>query len=139
MCIRDSFETGGMPPALVDYPDKVRLEGTAARAALESITLLKNEGQHAIYPDQPILPIGGSGRILVTGPTANSLNALNGGWTGTWQGRNPKYNTPGRPTAVESIRAVFGEDRIALAELDMEFGQADIDAIVRSLLSLIHI
>ena len=130
---RSLFETGGMPPALVDYPDKVRLEGTAARAALESITLLKNEGQHAIYPDQPILPIGGSGRILVTGPTANSLNALNGGWTGTWQGRNPKYNTPGRPTAVESIRAVFGEDRIALAELDMEFGQADIDAIVRSL------
>ena len=130
---RGLFETGGMPPVLEDYPDKASLEGTAARAAHESITLLKNEGQHAVYPDQPILPIGGAGRILVTGPTANSLNALNGGWTGTWQGKNPKYNTPGRPTAVESMREVFGADRIALADLDMEFGQSDIDAVTRSL------
>ena len=130
---RGLFDTGGMPPSIEDYPDKASLEGTAARAALESMTLLKNEGQHAVYPDQPILPIGGTGRILVTGPTANSLNALNGGWTGTWQGRNPKYNTPGRPTAVESMREVFGADRIDLAELDMEFGQADIDAVTRSL------
>ena len=130
---RGLFSTGGLPPSIADYPEKASLEGTAARAALESITLLKNEGQHAVYPDQPILPIGGTGRILVTGPNANSLNALNGGWTGTWQGRNPKYNTPGRPTAVESMREVFGADRIALADVDMEFGQADIDAIVRNL------
>ena len=130
---RGLFQTGGMPPSLDSYPDKASLEGTAARAAMESITLLKNEGQHAVYPDQPILPIGGSGRILVTGPTANSLNALNGGWTGTWQGTDPAYNTAGCPTAVESMREVFGADRIALAELDMGFGQTDIDAITRSL------
>ena len=130
---RGLFDTGGMPPSIDDYPEKAILEKAAERAALESITLLKNEGQHAVYADQPILPIGGTGRILVTGPTANSLNALNGGWTGTWQGRNPKYNTPGRPTAVESLREVFGTDRIALAELDMEFGQTDIDAVVRNL------
>ena len=129
---RGLFDNGGMPPSIQDYPDKSGLEGTAARAALESITLLKNEGQNAIDDNQPILPIGGTGRILVTGPTANSLNALNGGWTGTWQGRNPKYNTPGRPTAVESMREVFGPDRIAFAELDMEFGQSDIDAVARS-------
>ena len=130
---RGLFENGGMPPSIEDYPEKASLEGTAARAALESITLLKNEGRHAVYPDQPILPIGGTGRILVTGPTANSLNALNGGWTGTWQGTDPAYNTPGRPTAVESMREVFGADRIALAELGMEFGQTDIDAVVRNL------
>jgi len=130
---RGLFETGGMPPALEEYPEKADLEGAATRAALESITLLKNEGRHAVYPEKPILPIGGEGRILVTGPTANSLNALNGGWTGTWQGTDPKYNTPGRPTAVESMREVFGENRIDLAELDMEFGQDDIDDIVRTL------
>ena len=127
------FRTGGMPPALADYPAKESIEGTAARAALESITLLKNEGQHAVNEGDPILPIGGKGRILVTGPTANSLNALNGGWTGTWQGRDTTYNTPGRPTAVESMREVFGEDRISFAGVDMDFTDADIADITRNL------
>lgn len=119
------FRNGGMPPSMEDYPDKGSLEGSAARAALESITLLKNGGQHAVYPDQPILPIGGTGRILVTGPTANSLNYLNGGWTGTWQGNDPTYNTPGRPTAVEAMRSVFGEERIAFEALDFDFVKDD--------------
>ena len=91
------FESGGVPPSLADYPEKSTIEGAAARAALESITVLKNEGNHAVNAGDPILPIGGAGRILVTGPTANSLNALNGGWTGTWQGTDTKYNTP-RPS-----------------------------------------
>lgn len=130
---RGLFASDGMPPALADYPDKASLEGTAARAALESITLLKNEGQHAVYPDQPILPIGGTGRILVTGPTANSLNALNGGWTGTWQGTDPTYNTPGAPTAVEAMRDVFGDERIEFAGLDMDFDHTDITGVTRNL------
>lgn len=129
------FETGGFPPALTDYPSKDQLEGSAARAALESITLLKNEGQHAVNSGDPILPIGGTGRILVTGPTANSLNALNGGWSGTWQGTNPKYNTPGRPTALEGMQEVFGKDRISFAEVDMDFTNEDIANITRNVKS----
>lgn len=126
------FESGGMPPSLETYPNREDVSGTAARAALESITLLKNEGQHAVYPDQPILPIGGTGRILVTGPTANSLNYLNGGWTGTWQGKKTKYNTPGMPTAVEAMREEFGADRIAFESLDFNFGDRDIKRITSS-------
>ena len=129
---RGLFENGGMPPSIEDYPNKEDLEGGAALAARKSITLLKNEGSQS---NSAALPIGGNGRILVTGPTANSLNALNGGWTGTWQGTDPKYSTPGRPTAVEAMRNVFGDDRIALAELEMEFGNADIENVVRSLKS----
>jgi beta-glucosidase len=57
-------------------------------AAVESEVLLKNEG---------ILPLRGTERILVTGPNANSLRALNGGWSYTWQGNAdafvPQYNT----------------------------------------------
>lgn len=123
------FENQGMPPNLGDYPEKASLEGTAARAALESITVLKNEGTHAVYPDQPILPIGGKGTIVVTGPTAHSLNALNGGWTGTWQGDDPAYNTPGRPTAVEAMAEVFGEDRIDFQHVEMDFSSEDIERI----------
>ena len=57
-------------------------------AAVESEVLLKNEG---------ILPLKGNERILVTGPNANSLRTLNGGWSYTWQGNAdafaPQYNT----------------------------------------------
>ena len=58
-------------------------------AAVESEVLLKNE--------DGILPLKGTERILVTGPNANSLRALNGGWSYTWQGSAddfaPQYNT----------------------------------------------
>ncbi len=58
-------------------------------AALESEVLLKNEGG--------ILPLREDIRILVTGPNAASLRALNGGWSYTWQGAAddfaPQYNT----------------------------------------------
>lgn len=127
------FETGGFPPALDTYPELASLEGAAARAALESITLLKNEGTHAVYHDQPILPIGGTGQIFVTGPTANSLNALNGGWTGTWQGTDTTYNTPGRPTMVQAMKERFGRNRVKHEELAMDFDGSDIAAVVRSI------
>jgi beta-glucosidase len=107
------------------------LAGPAARAALECITVLKNEGTHTVYPNQPLLPLGGTGTLFVSGPTAHSLNALNGGWSGTWQGTDPAYNNPGRLTAVEALRAEFGEARIAFEELArMDFSQADIDRVV---------
>jgi len=127
------FETGGMPPALENYPDKTQFEGTAARAALESITVLKNEGQHAVYPDRPILPIGGTDKVFVTGPTAHSLNALNGGWTGTWQGADARFNTPGRPHLADAMKDHFGVNRIVDAALSMDFDTDDINSIVRAI------
>ena len=75
--------------------DKFAKESYAA--ALESEVLLKNEG---------ILPLKEDARILVTGPNANSLRTLNGGWSYTWQGRAddfaPQYNT-----ILEAIQGRF--------------------------------
>jgi len=114
-------------------PEREGLAGPAARAALECITVLKNEGTHVVYPDHPVLPIGGKGNIFVSGPTANSLNALNGGWSGTWQGKNPLYNNPGRLTAVEGLREEFGLERVVFEELtSMEFTDADVRRVVKS-------
>ena len=74
----------------VEYPEfgaKAFQEQSYA-AAVESEVLLKNEG---------VLPLKGNERILVTGPNANSLRALNGGWSYTWQGSAddfvPQFNT----------------------------------------------
>ena len=74
-----------------DYPEfaSPAFAEQSYAAAVESEVLLKNEGG--------ILPLGGGERILVTGPNANSLRALNGGWSYTWQGSAddfvPEYNT----------------------------------------------
>jgi len=122
------LEEGGaeLAPALT-ASEREGLAGPAARAALECITVLKNEGSHAVYPDQPVLPIGGTGDIFVSGPTAHSLNALNGGWSGTWQGTDPAFNNPGRLTALEGLRNEFGANRITFEELGtMAFTDADI-------------
>ncbi|HEX2204903.1 MAG TPA: glycoside hydrolase family 3 N-terminal domain-containing protein [Longimicrobium sp.] len=66
----------------------------ARRAARESITLLKNEG---------VLPLRKDARILVTGPAAGSLSALNGGWTYTWQGTDASHFPDGPRTLLEAM------------------------------------
>ena len=67
-------------------------------AAVESEVLLKNEDD--------ILPLKGTERILVTGPNANSLRALNGGWSYRWQGAADEY-VPQYNTILEALQARF--------------------------------
>lgn len=72
----------------------------AYEAALESEVLLKNNG---------ILPLQKNLRILVTGPNANSMRTLNGGWSYTWQGEgasNPEF-TDKYNTIYEALDAKF--------------------------------
>jgi len=69
----------------------------AENTVLESITLLKNKNN--------ILPLNQNTKILITGPTANSLNALNGAWTHTWQGIDSTYNTPGATTILDAFKS----------------------------------
>lgn len=69
------------------------------RAALESEVLLKNEGG--------VLPIKKGSRILVTGPTADWMRSLNGGWTYTWQGTNDSVYVEEFNTVFEALKAKF--------------------------------
>jgi beta-glucosidase len=66
-------------------------------AARESMTLLKNDGG--------ILPLRKDQKILVTGPTADSLMSLNNGWTYVWQGNNADLYPKDRPTIVGAVKA----------------------------------
>jgi beta-glucosidase len=77
---------------LKDYPKfgSAEFEQAAYNTAAESITLLKNNNN--------TLPIKANAKVLVTGPNANSMRTLNGGWTYSWQGERTdeyasKYNT----------------------------------------------
>jgi len=71
-------------------------------AAHESMTLLKNDGA--------ILPLKKDQKILVTGPTADSLMSLNNGWTYVWQGNNPALYPKDRPTILAALRAKGGNN-----------------------------
>ncbi len=89
----------------------------AKNAALESITLLKNENA--------ILPLQKSAKVLVAGPTANNLTFLNGAWTHTWQGVDTSYNTKGCNTIIQAFENKVGSENCAFspgAELFFDTG-----------------
>lgn len=73
-----------------EYPEYYSEKWAKAsyNAALESEVLLKNNG---------ILPLKKGAKILVTGPNADNMRPLNGGWSYTWQGMaspfTDRYNT----------------------------------------------
>lgn len=74
-------------------------QAKAMEAASESIILLKNENN--------TLPLKPKSKIFVTGPTADNLRSLNGGWTGNWQGDNPDYNTKTAKTVLGALQEAF--------------------------------
>ncbi|HAA22251.1 MAG TPA: beta-glucosidase, partial [Cytophagales bacterium] len=81
---------------------------TARQAARESITLLKNQDD--------ILPLPSGAKVLVTGPNANSMRTLNGGWTYTWQGDRTDQFVSDELTIVEALQNTLGEANVRYAE-----------------------
>lgn len=71
------------------------------QAARETMTLLKN--------DNNILPLAKNKKVLVTGPTADSLISLNNGWTWTWQGSEPSLYPTDKMTIQQAIEAKIGK------------------------------
>lgn len=89
-----------------DYPDFASEKHTqiSYEAAAESIVLLKNKNNS--------LPINTSQKVLVTGPTANSMQCLNGGWSGTWQGNNTDYDNKDKKTILQAIQDKLGAENV---------------------------
>ncbi len=77
-------------------------------AARESIVLTKNENN--------ILPLSKNLKVLVTGPTANMLSVLNGGWTITWQGNEETLYPQEKNTVLEAIQNKIGKDNVTYIE-----------------------
>lgn len=74
---------------------KAEYTQTSYNAALESITLLKNESQ--------TLPLNGEQKILLAGPWANSLSALHGAWSYSWQGNKEHLYPDSLHTLAEAF------------------------------------
>src|SRR6266542_5053752 len=77
------------------------------QAARESMTLLKNTNN--------LLPLSKDRKVLVTGPTADSLISLNNGWTYVWQGSEPSLYPKDRLTILRAIEAKVGAANITYA------------------------
>lgn len=76
----------------------------ALQAAQESMTLLKNSNG--------LLPLSKNLRVLVTGPTADSLISLNNAWTYVWQGSEPSLYPKDRPTIRRAIETKIGASNV---------------------------
>mgnify|MGYP005887815867 FL=1 len=93
---------------LKNYPKfgGVEFAKLALEGATESMVLLKNEGN--------ILPLQHGKKILLTGPNANQMRCLDGGWSYTWQGHRAdefagKYNT-----IYEAFCNEYGKENVIL-------------------------
>lgn len=80
----------------------------ATKAAGESEILLKNQND--------ILPLKKGTKILVTGPNANSMRCLNGGWSYSWQGNLTEQYAQKYNTIYEALRDKFGAKNVKLEQ-----------------------
>jgi beta-glucosidase len=102
------FEDPFVDPAAADAAITANRD-LAKKAAEESITLLRNEGT------PPTLPLSTSARLVVTGPSADSVPNQLGGWSVSWQGvfdagnhvccMGPPGQIPPTTTVLEGIQA----------------------------------
>ena len=76
----------------------------ALEAARESIVLLENKNS--------LLPLKSNARILVAGPCANSVTALNSSWSYTWQGDVASHYPEEATTVVGSLQEKFGKGNV---------------------------
>jgi beta-glucosidase len=79
-------------------------QSLALQAAHEAITLLKN--------DNNTLPLAHTTKILVAGPAARSISALNGCWSYTWQGNDERWYPADSKTIVDALQDKFGSDNV---------------------------
>ena len=85
-----------------DYPKfgGDEFKATNYNAAAEAITLLKN--------DNNALPLKKNIKILVTGPAANTMRSIDGGWSYTWQGEQDDKYASDKNTILKAIQQKNG-------------------------------
>lgn len=78
----------------------------ALEGATESMVLLKNNNN--------ILPLQKGKKILLTGPNANQMRCLDGGWSYTWQGNRTDEFAGKHNTIYEALCNEYGKENIVL-------------------------
>ena len=107
--LRVKFELGLFEKPMPDASLKAKFglpeyRDVSFAAARESITLLKNNNN--------ILPLAKNTKILLTGPTSDSLVSMNNGWTWVWQGSEESLYPTDRLTIRKAIEAKVGASNV---------------------------
>ena len=91
---------------ITNYPNygSEKFAKLAYNAAADAITLLKNNDN--------ILPLKKNIKVLVTGPNANSMRTLNGGWSYSWQGDKVERFAGRYNTIFEAIQHKIGAGNV---------------------------
>jgi len=79
---------------------KPEYQALALDAAHEAMTLLKNQNN--------VLPLTKNRKVLVAGPSAQSISALNGCWSYTWQGKEEQWYPVDSKTILQAIKDKIG-------------------------------
>ena len=98
------FDNPYPEPAAAANFGRPEYQTLALQAAHEAMTLLKN--------DHAILPLNPGAHILVAGPAARSITALNGCWSYTWQGNQEKWYPADSKTIVAALTDRLGADHV---------------------------
>ena len=111
--LRVKFELGLFEKPMPNAALKARFglpesRQVSLQAAQESITLLKNANN--------VLPLSKTAKVLVTGPTSDSLISLNNGWTYVWQGSEESLYPKDRPTIRKAIEAKIGASNVTFVQ-----------------------
>jgi beta-glucosidase len=111
--LRVKFELGLFEKPMPDASLKAKFglpeyREVSLQAARESITLLKNANN--------ILPLAKTTKVLVTGPTSDSLVSLNNGWTYVWQGSEEGLYPKDRHTIRKAIEAKVGANNVTFVQ-----------------------
>src|SRR5215213_1785575 len=111
--LRVKFELGLFEKPMPNAALKAKFASPESRqvslqAAQESMTLLKNANN--------LLPLAKTAKVLVTGPTADSLISLNNGWTYVWQGSEESLYPKDRHTIRRAIEAKIGAGNVTFVQ-----------------------
>ncbi|MEP7320586.1 MAG: glycoside hydrolase family 3 N-terminal domain-containing protein [Saprospiraceae bacterium] len=91
------------PMAIANF-GKSEYGDIALQAAHEAITLLKNKDQ--------ILPLSKDKKVLIAGPAAQSISALHGAWSYTWQGNDERWYPASSKTIAQVLKDKIGDNII---------------------------
>lgn len=94
------FDNPYPEPAAFSNFGKAEYQQYALDAAHEAMTLLKNKDN--------ILPLAKNKKVLLAGPSAQSISALNGCWSYTWQGKDEKWYPADSKTIYDAVVAKIG-------------------------------
>jgi beta-glucosidase len=91
------------PAAFANF-GKPEYQQYALTAAQEAMTLLKNQDN--------VLPLAKNKKVLVAGPSAQSISALNGCWSYTWQGNDDRWYPADSKTIYQAIADKIGTSNV---------------------------